>query len=65
MVLDYQERVLQVCKYGFSCTVLAAFNVGSDVIYGLLHTVHRVLGMYVVAVFILYICVKGLGLSLF
>ena len=64
-MLNQQEGELQVCKYGFSWTLLAAFNVGGDSAHGLLHTVHGGLGMYVVVLLILYIYFKGLGLGLF
>ena len=44
--------------------MLAAFNAGGDGLYGLLHSVYAGLGMYVVALLILYMCLKGLGLGL-
>ena len=52
--------MLQVCKCGCSFTMLAAINAGSDVVYGLLYTVHGGLGMYVVVLLFLYICLEGL-----
>ena len=40
--------------------MLAAINVGGDVMYGLLYTVHSGLGMYVVVLLFLYMCLEGL-----
>ena len=57
--------MLQVCKCGFSWTLLVAFNVGGDGVYGLLYTVYRGFVMYIVVLLILYIYLKGLGLGLF
>ena len=57
--------VFQVCKSGFNCTILAAFNVSSYIVYDLLHSVHEGLGIYAGALLILYVYLKGLGLGLF
>ena len=58
-MLNQLEGVLQVCKCGCRCAMLAAINAGGDFIYYLLYTVHGGLGMYVVVLF-LYICLEGL-----
>ena len=44
--------------------MLAAFDLGSDAIYGLLYIVHGALCMQVVALLILYMFLKSLGLGL-
>ena len=59
-MLNQLEGVLQVCECGCRCTMLAAINVGGDVVYGLLYTVHGGLGTYVVVLLFLYIYLEGL-----
>ena len=54
-----------MCKCGISCKILAALNVGSNGVYGILHCVYRGFGMYVVALLILYMCLNCLHLGLF